>query len=88
MSYFNSMAHTSPPASVPMNADTGAPPWFVGTERVRWVSELGLPAEQIRRFEWSDVAPQDPQLPERLSDMGQVVQQLQGLGFRPGARHG
>ena len=24
--------------------------------------------------------PQDPQLAERLSDMGQVVQQLQGLG--------
>ena len=80
VSYFNSMAHTSPPASVSMDADTGAPPRFVATERVGWVTELGLPAEQIRRFEWSDVAPQDPELAERLSDVGQVVQQLQGLG--------
>ena len=80
VSYFNSMAHTSPPASVPMDADTGAPARFVAPERVRWVTELGLPVEQIPRFEWSDVAPQDPQPAERLSDMGQVVQQLQGLG--------
>ena len=78
VSYFNSMAHTSPPASVPMDADTGAPPRFVATELVRWVTELGLPAEQIRRFEWSDVAPKDPRLAELLSDIGQAVQSCRG----------
>ena len=80
VSYFNSMPHTSPLASVPMDANTGARPRFVDTELVRWVTELGLLAEQIPRIEWSDMAPQDPQLAERLSDMEQVVQQLQGLG--------
>ena len=80
VSYFNSMAHTSPPVLVHMDANTGGTPRFVATERVRWVTELGLPAEETCRLEWSDVAPQDPQLAERLTDMGQVVQQLQGLG--------
>ena len=74
------MAHTSAPALVPMDADIGAPPLFVATNQVRWVTELGLPAEQIRRFEGSNVAPQAPKLAQRLNDMAQVVEQLQGLG--------
>ena len=34
VSYFNNMAHTSPEASVPMDADTRTPPRFVTTKRV------------------------------------------------------
>ena len=62
--------------------DPPPPPRFVATQRVRWVTKLGLPAEEIHRFEWSGVAPQDPQLAEHLSEMGQVVHQLQGLGSK------
>ena len=40
---------------------------------------MGLPAERISPLDWSDVVPQDPQLAKGLSDMGQVVQQLQEL---------
>ena len=69
------MAHAIPQPSVPLDADTGAPPRFVATERVRWVTELGLPAEEVCGFGQSEVAPQDLQLAERLSDMGQIVQQ-------------
>ena len=88
VSYFNSMAHTSPTSSVPTDADTGAPPWFVAIQQVMWATALGLLAERIRWFEWSDVAPPDPQLAECLRDMGQVVQKFAGVTFRSGASPG
>ena len=64
MSYFNKITQTSALASLPIYADTGAPHPLVCTYCVsvtKWcVTKLRVRAEQTGRFEWSDVAPQEP----------------------------